>query len=317
MLTNIFKKKVILISATLFAICLLYLIPKEETINTTKEIEYIDNNPKSVIYLLNDNNYLSRTMITISNNDINIKAKELLEVLIKDGIGENKIKNGFKSIIPSDTKINSINYENNLIKVDFSKELLNVKKEYEVKIIEAIIYTLTSIDEIEQVIIYVDGEILTKLPQTGINLPSTLDRSYGINKEVNIDNYKNVNKVTIYYGAEKNDELYYIPVTKYVNDNREKIKIIIDELTSSYMYNSNLISFLSNNVKLLQAEKELDVLFLVFNEYIFGDMNTKSILEEVMYMINLSVMDNYDVKEVIYKVNDEEICKTELKVLEN
>ena len=83
------------------------------------------------------------------------------------------------------------------------------------------------------------------------------------------------------------------------------------------MYNSNLISFLSNNVKLLQTEKELDVLFLVFNEYIFGDMNTKSILEEVMYMINLSVMDNYDVKEVIYKVNDEEIYKTELKVLEN
>ena len=36
-----------------------------------------------------------------------------------------------------------------------------------------------------------------------------------------------------------------------------------------------------------------------------------------MYMINLSVMDNYDVKEVVYKVNDEEICKTELKVLEN
>ena len=317
MLTNIFKKKIILISATLFAIGLLYLIPREETINTTKEVEYIDNTPKSVIYLLNDNNYLSRTMITISNNDINIKAKDLLEILIKDGIGEDKIKNGFKSIIPSDTKINSISYENNLIKVDFSKELLNVKKEYEEKIIEAIIYTLTSINGIEQVIIYVDGEILTKLPQTGINLPSTLDRSYGINKEVNIDNYKNVNKVTIYYGAKNNNELYYIPVTKYVNDNREKIKIIIDELASSYMYNSNLISFLSNNVKLLQTEKELDVLFLVFNEYIFGDMNTKSILEEVMYMINLSVMDNYDVKEVIYKVNDEEIYKTELKVLEN
>lgn len=317
MLKNMLKKKIVLIVATLFAVGLLYLIPKEENINIIKEVEYIDNNPKSVIYLLNDNNYLSRTMVTISNNEINIKAKELLEVLIKDGIGEEKIKNGFKSIIPADTKINSISYENNLIKVDFSKELLNVKKEYEEKIIEAIVYTLTNIEGVEQIIIYVDGEILTKLPQTGINLPSTLDRSYGINKEVSIDNYKDVNKVTIYYGAKNGDELYYIPVTKYVNDNREKIKIIVDELASSHMYNSNLMSFLSNNVKLLQAEKELDVLFLVFNEYIFGDMNTKSILEEVMYTINLSIMDNYDVKEVVYKVNDEEICKTELKVLEN
>jgi len=317
MLKNMFKKKLILISATLFAIGLLYLIPKEEVINSELEIEYIDNSPKSVIYLLNDNNYLARTMVTISDKDINIKAKELLEILIKDGAGESKIKNGFKSLIPSDTKINSISYDKNLIKVDFSKELLNVKKEYEEKIIEAIIYTLTSIDEIKYVIIYVDGEILTKLPQTGINLPSTLDRSYGINKEVNINNYKDVNKVTIYYTMKNDDEAYYVPVTKYLNDNREKIKIIIDELASSYMYNSNLMSFLNNNVKLLQVEKELDMLFLVFNEYIFSDMNTKSILEEVMYMINLSIMDNYDVKEVVYKVNNEEICKTDLKVLEN
>ena len=317
MLKNIFIKKIILISATLFAVGLLYLIPKEEIIDSTKEVEYIDNSPKSVIYLLNDNNYLSRTMVIISNNEINIKAKELLEVLIKDGIGENKIGNGFKSLIPSDTKINSLSYENGLIKVDFSKEILNVNEEYEEKIIEAIIYTLTSIEEVEKIIIYVDGEILTKLPKTGINLPSTLDRSYGINKEVNITDYKNVNKVTVYYASKNDNEYYYIPVTKYVNDDREKIKIIVDELASSYMYNSNLMSFLSNNVKLLQAEKELDVLFLVFNEYIFGDMNTKSILEEVMYMINLSVMENYDVKEVIYKVNDEEIYKSELKVLEN
>ena len=59
MLKNMLKKKIILISATLFAIGLLYLIPKEEIINTTKEVEYIDDSPKSIIYLLNDNNYLS------------------------------------------------------------------------------------------------------------------------------------------------------------------------------------------------------------------------------------------------------------------
>lgn len=317
MLKKICIKKIILVSATLFAISLLYLLPKEEQLEIISEVEYIDNTEKSVIYLLNDNNYLCRTKVTISNNVINIKAKELLETLIKDGKNENKITNGFKSIIPSDTKINSINFENNLIKVDFSKELLNVKRDYEEKIIESIIYTLTSIDEIKQVIIYVDGEILTKLPQTGINLPSTLDRSYGINKETDITTYKDVNKVTVYYLSKNEDETYYIPVTKYMNDNREKIKIIVDELASSYMYSSNLMSFLNSNIELLAAEKELDTLFLVFNEYIFTDMDTRNILEEVIYTINLSIIDNYDVKEVVYKVNDEEIYKTDLKILEN
>lgn len=313
MLKNMLKKKIVLIVATLFAVGLLYLIPKEDTINITKEVEYIDNNPKSVIYLLNDNNYLSRTMVTISNNEINIKAKELLEVLIKDGIGEDKIKNGFKSIIPSDTKINSISYENNLIKVDFSKELLNVKKEYEEKIIEAIVYTLTNIEGIEQVIIYVDGEILTKLPQTGINLPSTLDRTYGINKEVSIDNYKDVNKVTIYYGAKNGDELYYIPVTKYVNDNREKIKIIVDELASSHMYNSNLMSFLSSDTKLISVNNSGDIMELEFNNSILNNINTKDILEEVIYTIALSVEENYGVNELVISVDNEEVYKSVLK----
>ncbi|MBQ9747113.1 MAG: GerMN domain-containing protein [Clostridia bacterium] len=39
---------------------------------------------------------------------------------MKDGEGESKIPNGFKSIIPSDTEILSIEYENSLIKVNFS-----------------------------------------------------------------------------------------------------------------------------------------------------------------------------------------------------
>ena len=316
MLKKLFIKKAILILAFFFAIGLLYLIPEEKiyTLNPKTETEYVNNNVcKSTIYLMDNNNYLGRTKVVISNNEITAKAKELLEVLIHGGEGENKIPNGFRSIISSDTKINSLTYDNGLIKVDFSKELLDIKLEYEENMIEAIVYTLTSIDEVKDIIIYVEGEILTKLPQTSVNLPSTLNRSFGINKEYNITTYKDVNKVTIYYAGDD----YYIPVTKYVNDDREKIKIIIDELASSYIHNSNLMSFLNSNVELLATEKELDTLFLVFNEYIFSDMTTKNILEEVIYSISLSVKDNYDVKEVVFEVGDEEIYKSVIKLLEN
>lgn len=318
MLRKMFIKKIILVTATLFAVGLLYLIPKENiyTLKATEKIEYVDNLvEKTAIYLLDSNNYLGRTKVSISNTEVVSKAKELLNILIKDGEGENKIPNGFKALIPSDTKINSLSYDNGLIKVDFSEQLLDVKKEYEEKLVEAIIYTLTSIDDVKNVIIYVNGEILSKLPKTGINLPGTLNRSYGINKESNLTTYKDVNKVTVYYLA-KSDENYYIPVTKYVNDNREKIKIIIDELSSSYIYSSNLMSFLNSNTQLLATEQELDTLFLVFNEYIFSDMITKNILEEVIYTISLSVKDNYDVNEVVFTVGGEEIYKSAIKSIE-
>lgn len=259
---------------------------------------------------------LGKTEVPVSSKDIESLAKELLEVLINGGANEDRIPNGFKSILPSDTKILSLKYDKDLIKVDFSKELLNTSKEMEEKVVEAIIYTLTSINGVNKVIIYVDGNILTKLPQTKINLPSTLDRSFGINKEYDINSIKDINQVTIYYVNKNNDNYYYVPVTKYLNDDRDKIKIVIDELSGNSIYNTNLMSFLNSNAELISSEKKDDLMHLNFNEYIFSDIEEKNILEEVIYTISLSVCDNYEVKGVVFNVENEEIYKTVLKTIE-
>lgn len=182
--------------------------------------------------------------------------------------------------------------------------------------IEAIVYTVTTIDEVKSVIIYVDGDILTKLPKTKINLPTTLDRSFGINKTNDLTSTKDFNQVTIYYVNKYNDNTYYVPVTKYLNDKRDKISIVIDELTSLKTYTGNLMSYLNSNTKLLKVQEEADFLQLTFNSYIFDDVNNKDILEEVIYTICLSINDNYDVKEVIFDYENEEIYKTVLKSIE-
>lgn len=312
MLKRFLFKKTILFLALAFSFLLIYLTPNENT-SFKQELSYTNNSVKSVIYLMDSNNYIARTEVKITNRKIESKARELLEILIKDGNGEGVIPSGFKSIISSDTKINSIKYENNLIKVDFSSELLDTKIEYEEKIIEAIVYTLTSIDGIDKVIIYVDGNILSKLPKTGINLPATLDKSYGINKEYNIDSYKDLSKVTVYYISKYNDNTYYVPVTKYINDDRDKIKIIIDSLASSNLSSPNLMSFLNSNTVLLSSELNDDTLSLVFNQYIFNDLETKNVLEEVIYTISLSIQANYDVKKVSFEVNNEKIYKSVVK----
>ncbi len=319
MLKKMFTKKLILIMAVTFSLTLVCLIPNDSSkLNAKQELKYVDKEvAKSVAYLLDSNNYLARTMVVTSNAKIEEKARELMEILIKDGKGESKIPNGFRSLISSETKINSVHYNDGLIKIDFSSELLDTNIEQEEKIIEAIVYTLTSIENVDKVIIYVDGDILTKLPKTGITLPSTLDKSYGINKEYDISSYKNINKVTVYYVSKYNDNTYYVPVTKYLNDEREKIKIIVDELASSYLYNSNLMSYLNSNTTLLSSEITDDTLSLVFNQYIFSDQTTKNILEEVIYTIGLSIGVNYDVKQVVFNVDNQEIYKSVIKTLEN
>ena len=319
MLRKIYLKKILISLSALFALFLIYLIPTENRSlkNIKSEVTYIDTTVETnTIYLLDSHNMVSLTNIMVSGTDIETKAKDLIESLIQGSTKEDQIPNGFKSIIPTDTKLLSIKLENNILKIDFSKDLLNIKKELEEKMIEALTYTLTSIDGIDGIIIYVEGNILNKLPQTNINLPSTLDRNFGINKQYDITSSKDITSVTTYYVSKNNDEYYYVPVTKYLNDDREKIKIVIDELGSSSIYNTNLMSFLNDNVKLLSVEQIEDTLNLNFNEYIYSNLDTKEILEEVIYTICLSIEDNYDVKQIVFNVNDEEIYKSVLKSIE-
>ncbi len=316
MLKRILKKRFLLLISVFFGLFLMNIISKnnEYTLNKISEkVEYVNNEVNmEKIYLLDQNNMLAMTEVGVNKKKVEDKARNLINILIDGGEGENLIPSGFKSLIPNDTKINSISYENNLIKIDFSESLMDVDKKLEEKIVEAIVYTLTSIDGVDKVIIYVDGNILTKLPKSGINLPSTLDKKYGINKEYDLQTYKDINSVTVYYINKHNDITYYVPVTKYINDDREKINIIVEELASNLVSNTNLMSYLNSNAKLISSEKETDSLFLVFNEYIFNDMSTKNILEEVIYTISLSADANYDIKEVVFKVADEEIYKKSL-----
>lgn len=312
MIKRMYLKKILVSLVALFAFFLIYFIPnkKSDVFKINQELEYVNKEIKThEIYLLDKNNYLAKTEIPISSNDIEEIAKELLTALIDGESMEDKIPNGFKAIIPSNTKILNIEYKDNLIKINFSDQLFDSNIEMEEKIIEGIVYTLTSIENVDKVIILINGKILTKLPLSNITLPSSLDRSFGINKEYNISSNKNISKTTIYYINKYNDLEYYVPVTKINNDSRDKIEIIIDELSSNNLYKTNLMSFLNSNTKVLSVNEQDNVLTVDFNEYIFNDINTKDILEEVIYTINLSIKDNYDVKEVIFTSNNEEIYK--------
>ena len=93
-------------------------------------------------------------------------------------------------------------------------------------------------------------------------------------------------------------------------------KVIIDELSSGPIYEDNLMSFMNLNTKLEKYELKNDSMYLTFNNYILDNLEDKKILEEVIYSISLSVKDNYNVKDVIFLVNEEEIAKSVLKTLE-
>lgn len=170
--------------------------------------------------------------------------------------------------------------------------------------IEALIYSITSLKNIKGIIVQVEGKRLKELPHSHKNLPEVLDRSFKINKEYDLKTMHNISETTIYYLAKKNDYIYYIPVTRYTNSEKEKIEIIIDELKSSSTYNTNLISYINEETQLINYQLLDKSLILNFNEQILSDINSSNIIEEVTYAINMSVQENYNVENVSYSIND-------------
>ena len=320
MLKKIMLRKIAVASSILLIMLMLYLIPtnKDEIdLNNKQKLEYIYPNDLEVIYLLDNNDYLSRTKISVSNKDEIMKAKDLIQGLTIDGKKKDIIPNGFKSILPKNTTVLDIKLKDKILTINFSKEFNNISEKYEEKLIESLTYTLTSISGIDKIEILIEGNKLTNLPNSKEKLPPYLDKNYGINKKYELTSLSDIDSYTIYYVLNYNNDTYYTPVTKYINNqNQDKVKIIIDELASSLIYESNLMSYLDSNVKLLDYKLEEDSIKLNFNNLILSDITNNLILEEVMYTIGLSLCDELDINEVIFEVDNKEISTFSLKSID-
>lgn len=307
MLKQISLKKIALSSTALFAILLIYLMPSSiPKLDVEEELEYVGKEvEESKVFLLDKNSYVALTEAPTSEKSIEKRALELIKILTVGGM-DSKVPSGFSAIIPPDTEVLSLSYDHDVLKVDFSKDILDIDKDLEEKMIEAIVYTLTSIDKVDKIIIYVEGDILTKLPKTKINLPSTLDRSFGINKEFDLTSTKDITDVTIYYINQINENYYYVPVTKYLNDNRNKIDIIVEELSVGFNPNKKLMSFLSDDVKLVSSNIDGRTMKLEFKDETY-DM-TDELKRNIDKTVTLSVCDNYDIDDVYLNTSKQE-CK--------
>lgn len=301
MLKNGIKKRIFLIISSIFIILIIYLFPTKKEDSNYEEKK--DKTKDVIIYLLDEKEFVSRVSVYMKENELEKKIKEMIEYITIDSKNSSYIKEGFKPIIPKNTKLLSISIDNSLVKLNFSKELLTIDEANEDKMISAIIYSLTSLDGIKEISIYVEGNLLTKLPNSGKSLPSILNRSYGINKVYDLTKIKGSTKTTVYYLSKYKDYYYYVPVTMVNNDEKEKIEVIIEEMASKSVYQTSLISYLKE-AKEVSYELNNDKLNINFTKNLFDSLNKNNLVESVIYSINLSVKDNYNIKEVNYNIDD-------------
>lgn len=300
-------RRICVATLTLFILLIIYFFPSNDTV-IKEHLSYITKD-EMPIFLVDNSDYVARTSIVKNSSETIEQIKEIIEALTKNTKKSSYIRDGFKPIIPDGTKILDLKLEENILTINFSKELLNVVHCDEQKMIEAIIYSLTEIKDIKKIKILVEGKPLTNLPNSNKKLPEYLDKSYGINKIYNIDSIKETTKTTIYYLSKNKDYYYYVPVTKVSNEKTERVEIIIKELKSTPIYHTNLISYLAASANMTSYEMLENAISLSFNNYLIANIKEEDILEEVKYSIALSIRDTYGINEVIFNIPDTENTK--------
>lgn len=285
-------KKIFNTTITMFIILTIFTLKTTSNSNvlrTNVEIDDITNLTTNNIYLLNKNNLLVKTKVFINNK----KNKEIESIIKYLTITNNKTPVGLKTYIPKNTKILNYKLENNTLIIDLSKEFLSTANKQ--LVITGLVYSLLEIKDIDNIMLQVEGKSIE-----GYN--EVLNKNIGINNEFLFNSRYDINRVVIYYVDKIDNKTYFVPVTKYLNDTREKIEIIIDELKEN---NNNLISYLNDNAKLINYREEGNVLYLNFNEYLIdsNDEVSKNIMKTIAY----SVFDNYNVNVVCFETNSKRV----------
>ena len=294
MLKRFSLNKILKMTLFIFVFVILCLYPKRNNYEL-KTSSVIGGNYHD-IFLVDSNNYVSKTTIAVSSIEKEKLAKDLVTSLIIDSKNKSKLPDGFKAIIPKGSKIQRVSVNNKYLIISFNENILKTNNKEQM--LECIIYTLTSINDIKYI------KILINEKENDF-FDYEYSREYGINKKYDISTLKDINDVTLYYVSKYNNVNYYIPVTKYFNSNEDKIKIIIDELSSKSSYQSNLMSYLNYDTKLINYTIDNDDLYLYFDQSILG--NNDKILEEVIYSISYSIKDSFPVSNIHFFVDNKEI----------
>ena len=281
-------RKIFITTLSMLIILTIYTIPttqKPNILRTNLEIEDITNLSTDKIYLLNKDNYLVRTDVFIDTTKLENRIKKIIEYLT---INNNKVPSSLNGYIPINTKLLNLNIESNSLLLNFSKEFKNSSNE-EI-MITGIVYSLLELADIKEVSIQVENNFYKDY--------TNLNKNIGINKNIMYTNRKDINKVVTYY-LDKEDT-YYVPVTNYLNDTREKIEIIIESLKET---KKNLISYISDNTKLLNYQEDNNLLILNFSKELKNKNTT--VEDKILNTISYSVFDNYDVNMVLFQIEGE------------
>ncbi|WP_188453481.1 GerMN domain-containing protein [Virgibacillus oceani] len=265
---------------------------------------------KRQLFLIDANGMVAPQTLEIPKSESKEVAAQALEYLVKDGPVTNLLPNGFQAVLPAGTEILGLNLEKDgTMIVDVSSEFKNYEAADELKVLQAMTYTLTQFDSVNKVQLRIEGQDQTEMPVNGTPIAEGYSRANGINiTETDALDLINSQAVTLYYPTEYNETKYFVPITKHIEVNDQDLYgSIVQTLLEGPGYSVNATQVFNEQAS-LTADPTLNngVLELVFNQGILAEADKTTISDDVMESLVRTLTEQQSVEAVQVKVENVE-----------
>lgn len=207
---------------------------------------------KRKIYLLSNDNLV--VPVTVSFEKKVGLADELYYMvsLLKE---DSNLNSSLKGVINKDASITELIIQDGVLTVGFSKEFLDYPVKSELRIVEAIVWTLSQYDEVKAVNINVDGKLLTKMPLGKTPLPKDMSKDIGINNHV-FPSLLNAKRVVTYYTKLIDGEMMYVPISNNIEEDSLSVFFEASKKRTPFMYGLSVSKYINDLEILNLNEKE-------------------------------------------------------------
>jgi germination protein M len=259
---------------------------------------------KTELYFLSDSGYVVPYALNIPLSKGKGIAREALRFMVKGGAGESMLPDGFSPILPKGTQIKGLNIQDGTATIDFSKEFLSYQPDEEEKILEAVTWTLTGFPHVKEVNIWVDGKPLAVMPKKKTPSQGLTRENLGINLEVAEGTEMSQSMpVTLYFlGQTPDNQVYYVPVTRMVNQTDNVAEATIKELIKGPQQDSDLSGALDTTTEVNKVQVKGDTVFADFGEQLL-EYGEQTASKDALQTIVLSLTENTGFKKVKLSVN--------------
>jgi len=234
--------------------------------------------------------------------------RALVEHLVQEGPVTEKLPSGFQAVLPPGTEVLDMSINSSgVAHIDFNESFADYHPSKEMQVIQSLTWTLTQLDDVDRVKISMNGEELFTMPHNNTPIADGYTREHGINLELNDQaDLVSTTPIVVYFLSQTDDQTYYVPVTRRVDENKNKYEAVIDELLEGPSYMSRLLTDFRQEVELIEEPSlKNGIVTLNFNEALLSQLEGTAISEDVLNMLVLSLTEQANIESVSLMVNSE------------